>query len=183
MRKHHLSWGRVATKKGWGGISIRIGVRGWWSGQKVWGWAPKLVILDLSLPRLFYLLVSLKLLASFLLLLERHLILIWKCDLCYRKMEAAAAAKSLQSYPSLCDPVDNSPPGSPIPGILQAGTLEWVVISFSNAWKWKVKVKSLSCVWLLATPWTTAYQVPPSMGFSRQEYWSGMPLPKWKKCR
>ena len=68
----------------------------------------------------------------------------------------------------LCDPIDGSPPGSPIPGILQARALEWVAISFSNAWKWKVKVKSLSCVWLLATPWTAAYQAPPSMGFSRQ---------------
>ena len=74
-------------------------------------------------------------------------------------------------------PIDGSPPGSPIPGILQARTLEWVVISFSNAWKWKVKVKSLSCVRLFATPWTAAYQAPPSMGFSRQEYWSGVPLP------
>ena len=86
-------------------------------------------------------------------------------------------AKSLQSCPTLCDPINGSPPGSPIPGILQARTLEWVAISFSNAWKWKVKVKSLSRVWLLATPWTAAYQAPPSMGFSRQEYWSGMPLP------
>ena len=89
----------------------------------------------------------------------------------------AAAAKSLQSCPTLCDPRDNSPPGSPIPGILQARTLEWVAISFSNAWKWKVKMKSLSRVQLLATPWTAAYQAPPSMGFSRQEYWSGVPLP------
>ena len=54
---------------------------------------------------------------------------------------------------------------------------EWVAISFSNAWKWKVKVKSLSRVRLLATPQTAAYQAPPSMGFSRQEYWSGVPLP------
>ena len=90
---------------------------------------------------------------------------------------AATAAKSLQSCPTLCDPINSSPPGSPIPGILQARTLEWVAISFSNAWKRKVKVKSLSCVQLLATPWTTAYQAPPSMGFSRQEYWSGVPLP------
>ena len=82
---------------------------------------------------------------------------------------AAAAAKSLQSCPTLCDPIDGSPPGSPIPGILQARTLEWVATSFSNAWKWKVKVKSLSRVQLLATPWTAAYQAPPSMGFSRQE--------------
>ena len=138
---------------------------------------------------------------------------------------AATAAKSLQSCPTLCDPMDGSPPGSPVPGILQARTLEWVAISFSNAgkWKvkvkslshvwllsdpmdyslpgssipgilqartlewvaisfsnagkWKVKVKSLSRVWLLATPWTVAHQAPPSMGFSRQEYWSGVPLP------
>ena len=90
---------------------------------------------------------------------------------------AAAAAKSLQSCPTLCDPIDGSPPGSPIPGILQARILEWVAISFSNAWKWKVKVKSLSRVQLSATPWPAAYQVPPSMGFSRQEYWSGVPLP------
>ena len=74
-------------------------------------------------------------------------------------------------------PHDGSPPGSPIPGILQATTLEWVAISSSSAWKWKVKVKSLSHVWLFATPWTAAYQAPPSMGFSRQEYWSGVPLP------
>ena len=86
---------------------------------------------------------------------------------------AAAAAKSLQLCPTLCDPIDGSPPGSAIPEILQARTLEWVAISFSYAWKWKVKVKSLSCVRLLATPWTVAYQAPPSMGFSRQEYWSG----------
>ena len=90
---------------------------------------------------------------------------------------AAAAAKSLQSCPTLCDPIDGSPPGSPVPGTLQARTLEWVAISFSNAWKWKVKVKSLSRVRLLATPWTAAYQAPPSVGFSRQEYWSGVPLP------
>ena len=89
----------------------------------------------------------------------------------------AAAAKSRQSCPTLCDPKDGSPPGSPVPGILQARTLEWAAISFSSAWKWKVKVKSLSRVWLFATPWTAAYQAPPSMGFSRQEYWSGVPLP------
>ena len=89
----------------------------------------------------------------------------------------AAAAKSLQSCLTLCDPRDSSPPGSPVPGILQARTLEWVAISFSNAWKWKVEVKSLSRVRLLATPWTAAYQAPPSMRFSRQEYWSGVPLP------
>ena len=90
---------------------------------------------------------------------------------------AAAAAKSLLSCPTLFDPRDCSLPGFSVHGILQARTLEWVAISFSNAWKWKVKVKSLSHVRLLATPWTAAYQAPPSMGFSRQEYWSGVPLP------
>ena len=91
-----------------------------------------------------------------------------------------AAAKSLQLCPTLCDPIDGSPLGSPVPGILQARTLEWVAISFSNAWKWKVKVKSLSRVWLLATQWTAAYQASPSMGFSRQQYWIGVPLPSPK---
>ena len=90
---------------------------------------------------------------------------------------AAAAAKSLQSCLTLCDPIDGSPPGSLVPGILQARILEWVAISFSNAWKWKVKVKLLSRVLLFVTPWTAAYQAPPSMEFSRQEYWSGVPLP------
>ena len=90
---------------------------------------------------------------------------------------ATATAKSLQLCPTLCNPIDGSPPGSPVPGILQARTLECVAISFSNAWKWKVKGKSVSRVRLLATPWTAAYQAPPSLGFSRQEYWSGMPLP------
>ena len=94
----------------------------------------------------------------------------------YPAAAAAAAAKSLRSCPTLCDPRDGSPPGSPVPGILQARTLEWVAISFSSAWKWKVKVKSLSRVRLLATPWTAAHQAPLSMGFSRQEYWSGVPL-------
>ena len=93
------------------------------------------------------------------------------------KPENHATAKSLQSCPTLWDSIDGSPPGSPTPGILQARTLEWVVISFSNAWKWKVKAKSLSHVRLLDTPWTAAYQAPLSMGFSRQEYWSGVPLP------
>ena len=92
-------------------------------------------------------------------------------------LRAAAAAKSLQSCPTLCDPIDDSPAGSPVPGILQSRTLEWVASSFSDAWKWKVKVKSLSRVQLLATPWTAAYQAPPSIGFSRQEYWSVVPLP------
>ena len=94
---------------------------------------------------------------------------------------SAAAAKSLQSCRTLCDPIDGCPPGFPIPGILQARTLEWVAISFSNAWKWKVKEKSLSCVRLSETPWTAANQAPPSMGFSRQEYWSGVPLPSQNK--
>ena len=91
----------------------------------------------------------------------------------------AAAAKSLQSCPTLCDPIDGSPPGSPVPGILQTRTPEWAAISSSNAWKWKAKVKSLSRVRPSATPWTAAYQAPPSMGFSRQEYWSGVPLPRY----
>ena len=88
---------------------------------------------------------------------------------------AAAAAELLQLCPTLCDPIDGSPPGFPVPGILQARTLEWVAISFSNAGK--VKVKLLSRVRLLATPWTAAHQALPSMGFSRQEYWNGAPLP------
>ena len=92
-------------------------------------------------------------------------------------MKVAAAAKSLQSCPTLCHPIDGSQLGSSVPGILQARILEWVAISFCNAWKWKVKVKSLSHTRLLATPWTAAYQAPPSMGFSRQEYQSGVPLP------
>ena len=88
-----------------------------------------------------------------------------------------AAAKSLQSCLTLCNPIDSSPPGSTVPGILQARILEWVAISFPNAWKWKVKVKLLSGVRLLATPWTAAYQAPPPMGFSRQQYSSGLPVP------
>ena len=96
---------------------------------------------------------------------------IWLGLLFYHK---SAAAKSLQSCPTLCNPIDGNPSGSPIPGILQARTLEWVAISFSNAGKWKVKVKLLSRVRLLVTPWTAAYQAPLSMGFSRPEYWSGV---------
>ena len=99
------------------------------------------------------------------------------CFFVYCHWIAAAAAKSLQSCPTLCDPTDGSPPGSPVPGILQARILGWVAISFSNAWKWEVKVKLLSHVRFLATPWTAAYQASPSVGFSRQEYWSGLPLP------
>ena len=104
----------------------------------------------------------------------------WSLCLIFRNTAAAAAAaaaKSLQSCPTVCDPRDGSPPGSPVPGILQARTLEWVASSFSNAWKWKVKVKSLSRVRPSATPWTAAYQASSSMGFSRQEYWSAVPLP------
>ena len=100
---------------------------------------------------------------------------LWRGTL--RLDHAAAAAKSLQSCPTLCDPIDGSPPGSAVPGILQARTLEWVAISFSNSWKGKVKVKSLSRVRLFATLWSAAYQAPPSIGFSRQEYWSRVPLP------
>ena len=105
----------------------------------------------------------------------------WPC-LMINCAAAAAAAKSLQSCPTLWDPIDGSPTGSPVPGILQARILEWVAISFSNAWKWKVKAKSLSRVQLLAIPWTAAYQAPPSMGFSRQEYHSGVPLPSPINC-
>ena len=103
-----------------------------------------------------------------------HFIYSWPLPL---KTAAAAAAKALQLCLTLCDPTDGSSLGSPVPGILQARTPEWVAISFSNAWKWKVKGKSLSRVRLFTTPWTAAYQAPPPMGFSRQEYWSGVPLP------
>ena len=101
---------------------------------------------------------------------------VWDSYCCCNKLQlywlaSAAAAESLQSCPTQCDPIDSSPPGSPVPGIIQPRTLEWAAISFSNAWKWKVKVKSPSRARLLATPWTAAYQAPPSMGFSRQEYW------------
>ena len=105
----------------------------------------------------------------------------WLWGFKWNKVLAAAAAKSRQSCPTLCDPIDGSPTGSSVPGILQARTLEWVAISFSSAWKWKVKGKSLSRVRLFATPWTVAYQTPLSMGFSRQEYWSGVPLPSPNK--
>ena len=101
----------------------------------------------------------------------------WIRIACRCSYVAAATATSLQLCPTLCDPIDGSRPGSPVPGILQARTLEWVAISFSNAWKWKVKGKSLSRVQLFETPWTAAHQAPPSIGFSRQEYWSGVPSP------
>ena len=96
---------------------------------------------------------------------------------------AAAAAKTLQSCLTLCNPIDGLPPGSPIPGILQARTLEWIAISFSNACKWKVKAKPLNCVWIAVTPLTATYQAPPSMGFARQDYWCGLSLPSPKKAR
>ena len=92
------------------------------------------------------------------------------CCFVFVGFKRSCYAKSLQSCLTLCDPIDGSAAGFPVPGILQARTLEWVAISFSNTWKWKVKVKSLSCVWPSATPWTAAYHAPPSMGFSRQEY-------------
>ena len=104
----------------------------------------------------------------------------WQCASERRRVETDytyAAAKLLQSCLTLYDPIDSNPPGSPIPGILQARILERVAISSSSAWKWKVKVKLLCRVQLVATPWTAAHQVLPSMGFSRQEYWSGVPLP------
>ena len=102
---------------------------------------------------------------------------------CQASLSITSSRSSLRlmSCPTLRDPIDSSPPGSAVPGILQARTLEWVAISFPNAWKWKVKVKSLSRARLLATPWTAAYQAPSSMGFSRQEYWSGLPLPSLKQ--
>ena len=108
----------------------------------------------------------------------------WKQGVLCRKQGAnmceqtrSAAARLHQSCPTLCNPTDGSPPGSSVPGILQARILVWVAISFSSAWKWKVKVKLLSCVQLFVTPCTVAHQAPPSMGFSKQEYWSGLPLP------
>ena len=114
-----------------------------------------------------------------------NLVIIW-----FYLVYATATAKSLQWCLTLYDPIDGSPLGSPVPGILQARILEWVAISFSNGWKWKVKVKSVSRVQLFATLWTAAYQAPLSMGFSRQEYWSGLPFPssldeseKWKWSR
>ena len=107
---------------------------------------------------------------------------VWHLSLGTMCRSCAAAAKWLQSCPTLCDPWDGSPPGSPVPGILQERILEWVAISFSNAWKWKVKGKSFSRVRLLAAPWTAAYQAPPSMGFSRQEYWTGVQLPTPRSC-
>jgi len=106
------------------------------------------------------------------------------CHFLLQSMKVKSESEVAQSCSTLCNPMDCSPPGSPIPGIFQARVLEWVAISFSNTWKWKVKVKSLNRSWLLATPWTAAHQAPLSMGFSRQEYWSRVPLPSplemWK---
>ena len=99
------------------------------------------------------------------------------CHFLLQCMKVKSESEGAQACPTPSDPMDCSPPGSSVPGILQARTLEWVASSFSNAWKWKVKGKSLSRVRLLVTPWTAAHQAPPSMGFSRQEYWSGVPLP------
>ena len=108
--------------------------------------------------------------------LRLPLFVVTSSSVSYHTHSNISAAKSLQLCPTLCDPIDGSPPGSAVLGILQARTLEWVAISFSNAWTWKGKVKSLSCVQPSATPWTAAFQPPPSMGFSRQEYCSGVPL-------
>ena len=99
------------------------------------------------------------------------------CPFLLQCMKVKSESEVAQLCPTLCNPIDGSPPGSSVPGILQARTLEWVALSFSNAWKWKVKVKLLTRVQLLATPWTLAYEAPPSIGFPRQEYWSGVPLP------
>ena len=99
------------------------------------------------------------------------------CHFLLQCMKVKSESEVTQLCPTLSDPMDYSLPDSSIHGIFRARVLEWGAIVFSNAWKWKVKVKSLSCVQLLATPWTAAYQTPPSMGFSRQEYWSGVPLP------
>ena len=131
-----------------------------WQGSPIWSpWAnPRMLFHWAEIPK--------KLKHT----VQWSLILLHACML---SSFSPSAAKSLQSCPALCDPIDGSPPGSPVPGILQARTVEYVAISFSNAWKWKVKGKSLSRVRLLATPWTAAHQAPPSMGFSRQEYWSG----------
>ena len=98
------------------------------------------------------------------------------CHFLLQCMKVKSESEVAQSCLTLSDPMDCSLPGSPIPGILQARTLEGVAISFSNAWKWKVKVKLLNHVRLLVTPWTAAFQAPASVGFSRQEYWSGLPF-------
>ena len=131
------------------------------SGVHQWPLSPLLALMPTP-PLLFTALVKVASVLIFLL---------------YKVPYTTTTTKSLQACPTLCDPTDGSPPGSAVPGSLQARTLEWVAISISNAWKWKVKVKSLSRVRLFVTPWTAAHQAPPSMGFSGQEYWSGLPLP------
>ena len=131
-------------------------------------------IQTLHTPTYFFLPLCLSLCISLIVMYDASmlmLIIIRKFQLKTTSFLLAAAAKLLQSCPTLCDPIDGSPPGSSIPGILQARILEWVVISFSNALKWKVRMKSLSHVQPLVTPWTAAYPAPPSLGFSRQEYW------------
>ena len=135
------------------------------------------VFLGNFIPRYLILLVAMMSGIDSLISLSDFSLLVYRneSDFCVLEtyIAAAAAAKLLQLCPILCNPIDSSPPGSPVPGILQARTLEWVAITFSSAWKWKVKVKSLSRVRLCANSWTVAHQAPPSMGFSRQEYWSG----------
>ena len=133
--------------------------------------------INLNIDVKAFLLKNLKIMTWTFFVKSSFLGLLLKEYLSYLTTAAAAAAKSLLSYLAPCDHIDGSPPGSPIPGILQARILEWIAISFSNAWKWKVKVKSLSRVQLLATPESAAYQAPLSMRFFRQEYWSGVPLP------
>ena len=124
--------------------------------------------------------VAMNLLSTYIMMIHSIVHNIVRCTKCHQTvhflMAAAADAKLLQSCPTLCDPTDGSPWGSPVPGFLQARTLEWVAISFSNAWQWKAKMKSLSRFRPSANPWNAAYQVPLSMGFSRQEYWSGVPI-------
>ena len=162
----------------WSGIPIswRIFHSLWWSTQSkalAYAWSYDWVFTLHEMWRTHATLLS----SLFLCLLYHGKALTMKRATWPRFWEASAAtaAKSLQSCPTLCDPIDSSLPGSPVRGILQARTLEWVAISFSNASKWKVKMKSLSRVRLFVTPWTAAYQAPPSMGFLRQEYWSGVP--------
>ena len=158
-RHHFTDEGQYSQSYGFSRSHVQI-----WELNRKEGWAPRIDAFKLWSWR-------------------RHLRVPWTArrsnqSILKQVMSAAAAAsKSLQSCLTLCDPIDSSPPGSSVPGILQTRTLEWVAISLSSAWKWKVKGKSFSHVWLFMTPWTEAYQAPPSMGFSRQEYWSGVPLP------
>ena len=155
----------------------------------IWGnkgiWKPNFCCMQtLHTPSYFFLPLCLCLCISLFVMYDASmlmLIIIRKFQLKITSfLLAAAAAKLLQSCPTLWDPIDSSPLGSSIPGILQARILEWAAISFSNAWKWKVKIKSFSHVQLLVTPWTAAYQTSLSLGFSRQEYWSGLPFPSPK---